>query len=398
MNSNPSEQTKTERPVLDEGRQKKAREYSRARRRLGFGETGLLLALLLILIFSQASSEFAGLFPWPRWAAAVIYFLVLVVAFEIITFPLSYYRGFVLPHRYGISTQNFKSWLADQGKGGALGLVFGAAAVAAGYWLLLTFPVFWWLLAWALVLVVSILMTIIAPVFIVPLFYKVKPLADPDLKSRLEQLVKKARAEVRGIYMLDFSSKMTAANAALMGIGRTRRIVISDTLAQQYPVPEIEVVTAHEIGHHMNQDIYRLFVVQSAVYLAGFKIIDIVLKAVVTPLGFDGISDPAALPLLILIFAIFGTLVSPLMNTCTRYVERQADGYALRLTDDPQAFIDAMTRLTNQNLSVGYPSSWEELFLYDHPSYKKRLEHALAYARKSSGKNNSGLPPRDRLE
>jgi STE24 endopeptidase len=373
-----------EEPHLDQARQKQAREYSHIRRRLGFGDLGLTLIILLILIFSGASRWFTGLFAWPILAVAVIYFLALMVGYELLTSPLSYYRGFILPHRYGISRQNLGSWLRDLAKGGAIGLALGTAAVAMGYWFLFKFPDFWWLLAWALIVVVSVLMSIVAPIFLVPLFYKVKPLNDTELKSRLAQLAQKAGARVHGIFILDFSAKVTSANAALMGLGRTRRIVISDTLIQQYTTPEIEVVTAHEIGHHMNRDIFRLFVVQSAVYLVVLKVVDVILKLTVLPLGYSGIADPANMPLLILLVGALSSLISPLTNTYTRHVESQADGYALNLTQNPKAFTDSMTRLTNQNLAVAYPARWEELLFYDHPSYNKRVEHAQEFARGNS--------------
>lgn len=312
-------------------------------------------------------------------AVAVIYFLILIIAYEIVTAPLSYYRGYILPHRYGISTQALKSWLGDIAKAGSLGLVLGLAAIAVVYWLLNEFPSTWWLIAWGLMLAVSVVMTIITPVVLVPLFFKVRPLPDEDLKTKLEQLASKAKVQIRGIYTLDFSSKGTAANAALIGMGRTRRIVISDTLVQHYTVPEIEVVTAHEIGHHVNRDIYRLFIIQMLVWLIGVKIIDVILKAVSLPLGFNGIGVPGVLPLLLLLFGLFGTLASPLLNSYTRYIERQADLYSLRLADNTSAFINAMTRLTDQNLGVAYPGKWEELLFYDHPSYGKRIEQAQNY-------------------
>jgi STE24 endopeptidase len=366
-------------PVLDPEKQKKAREYTGIRRRLGFLDTGITLILLLILVFTGVSRWFAGLFEWPEIATAVVFFLVVIVGYEVLTAPLSYYRGFTLPHRYGISIQKLKSWLGDLAKGGAIGIVLGSAAVAVVYAFLLRFPEIWWLLAWVLMLAVSVLMSIIAPVFLVPLFYKVKPLADSELKTMLEKLARKAGAEVHGIFVLEFSSKETSANAALMGLGQTRRIVISDTLIQQYSAPEIEVVTAHEIGHHVNRDIFRMFVIQSAVSLVVLKIVDVVLKATATPLGFSGISDPAALPWQVLLFGVLLTLASPLTNGYTRHVESQADGYALGLTEDSRAFINAMTRLVNQNLGVARPPRWEEVLFYDHPSYYNRVEQARKF-------------------
>lgn len=381
MNATPADSKINEEPNLDQARQKQARKYSSIHRRLGFGDMGFTLVLLLILIFTGASPWFTGLFDWPVVAVAVVYFLVLMVGYELLTSPLNYYSGFILPHRYGISKQSLRSWLIDMAKGGSIGLVLGTAAVAIGYWFLLNSPDFWWLMAWGLILVVSILMSIIAPIFLVPLFYKVKPLADIELKTRLEQLAHKAGAKIHGIFILDFSAKVTSANAALMGLGQTRRIVISDTLIQQYTTQEIEVVTAHEIGHHMNRDVFRLFMVQAVVYLIILKLADIILKTVVAPLGFSNIADPAALPLLVLLFGALSTLASPLTNAYTRHVESQADGYALSLTDNPKAFTDSMTRLANQNLLVAYPARWEELLFYNHPSYNKRVEQAQTYER-----------------
>ena len=376
MNTLPAENYPVEEPVLDQERQRTAREYSRIRRRLGFGEMLLSLGLLLLLIFSGISSWFTGLLNLPFIARVGLYFLALMAAYELLTFPLGFYSGYTLPHRYGISVQKLKSWLADLAKSAVLGLVLGLAAIAVVYWLFQSFPDFWWLLAWLLVLAVSLLMSVIAPVLLVPLFYKMKPLTDAGLKDKLERLARKAGAAVNGVFILDFSTKVTSANAGLMGLGRTRRIVISDTLLKQYSTPEIEVITAHELGHHHNRDISRLFIIQSVLYLILFKIADIVLKATVAPLEFHGIADPATLPWLILIFGVLTTLISPLTNTYTRHVEGQADRFALRLTDNPRAFINAMTRLTNQNLAIASPAGWEEILFYDHPSYSKRVQMA----------------------
>jgi STE24 endopeptidase len=164
-------------------------------------------------------------------------------------------------------------------------------------------------------------------------------------------------------------------------MGITRRIVISDTLIQQYSTSEIEVVTAHEIGHHVDRDIYRILVIQIAVSLISLRIVDAILKATAVPLGFGGIADPAAFPLLLLIFGVISTLFSPVLHSYSRIIESQADGYALLLTHDPESFINAMTRLINQNLGVAYPARWEEFLLYDHPSYNKRVELAKKYQR-----------------
>jgi STE24 endopeptidase len=376
MTTSSPENRPIEKPVLDQARQKKAREYSRIRRRLGFLETGLTLVLFLVLTLTGISRDFTGLFDWPPIAVAIVYLLVILVGFGIVTAPLSYYSSFVLPHRYGLSVQKLRGWLIDQAKGGGLSLVLASAAVAIVYWLLLNFSDFWWFIAWGILLLVSVIMSILAPVLLVPLFYKVRPLEDENLKYRLQRLADKAKARVHGIFTLDFSTKTTAANAALMGLGQTRRIVVSDTLLHQYTVPEIEVIAAHEIGHHMNRDILRLFAAQAVVSLVTLRIVGELFPIGVDALEYAGVADPAALPMLALLFSVFSTLFSPLQNTFSRYVESQADAYAIGLTNNPEAFIDSMTRLANQNLAVANPPAWEELLFYTHPSYNNRVKQA----------------------
>ena len=336
--------------------------------------------LLLLLVFSGFSLRLAGLLTLPVVPAVTIYFIILMVGYGLMSAPLSYYRSFVLCHRYGLSTQKFTCWLGDQAKAGVLSLILGAGTVAVIYWFITGLPAIWWLLSWGVIVLLSLMLTNLAPIIIVPLFFKMKPLSDADLKLRLEQLVQRAQAKVHGVYVLELSSKGTTANAALMGLGNTKRIVLSDTLLEQYSPSEIEIITAHELGHHFHGDTFRLLVIHSAIWLIGFYIADLALKASVVPLGFGGISDIAALPLLLLILVAFSLLVAPMVNTYSRYLETAADEYALRLTDDPKSFINTMTKLTDQNLSEANPSRWVELLMYDHPSYTKRVEHARYYS------------------
>jgi STE24 endopeptidase len=256
----------------------------------------------------------------------------------------------------------------------------GAGTVAIVYWFIISFPSIWWLISWGVVVILSLILTNLAPIIIVPIFFKMKPLGDADLKLRLEQLAQRAKTKVRGVYIIDFSSKGTTANAALMGLGNTKRIVISDTLLAQYSAPEIEIITAHELGHHLHSDTFRLLVIHSAIWLIGFYVADLVLKVSVTPLGLGSISNTATLPLLLLILAAFSLLVAPIVNTYSRQLETAADEYALRLTDNPESFITTMTKLTDQNLSEAQPGRWVELLMYDHPSYTRRVEHARYYA------------------
>lgn len=366
-------------PALDPGRQRQAREYARTRRYLTVADLALTGVSLALLVFTGLSGRLVGAFNLPLVAAAVLYFIVLVVAYGLLAAPLNYYRSLVLGRRYGLSHQSLTSWLGDMAKAGILAMVLGAGIVAAVYWSISLAPQLWWLIAWGFVVLASLILSILAPVLIVPLFFKMKPMADTELKKRLEQLAERAGVAVGGIYTVEFSSKGTMANAALMGIGKTRRIALSDTLLEQYPAAEIEVIMAHEIGHQRHNDIYRLFLLQSAVLLAGLYAASLIFKASVVPLGFSGAADVAALPLLILIFGAVSLLLSPLANSYSRRLEFAADGYALELTGDPGSFVSAMTRLTDQNLAEAEPGRWVERLLHDHPGYNSRVEHARRY-------------------
>ena len=377
--SDPDEDLLAE-PVLDPERQQKAREYAKTRRYLTYTDLAIAGILLLLLVFGGFSTRLTGSLDLPVVPAAVIYFIILIAAYGVLSAPLSYYRGFVLPRRYGLSNQSLTGWLSELLKAGILALALGAGIVAASYWFITIVPQVWWLLAWGFVVLVSLILSILAPVVIVPIFFKMEPLKDEGLKGRLKELASKAKADIRDVYTLEFSSKGTIANAVVMGMGKTRRIALSDTLLDKYSPEEIEVIIAHELGHHMNKDFMRIFLYQAAILFVSFLLTNIITRAAVTPLGFSGIDDIAVLPLLVLVFAVLSLLIMPISNTLIRRFEKAADDFALHLTGNPQVFITMMTKLTDQNLAEAEPSRWVELLLYDHPSYRSRVEHAKNYS------------------
>lgn len=372
-------------PVLDPARQRQAREYARIRRYLSLAEMVVVGILLALLVFAGLSERLIGSLNLPVIPAAIVYFLILVIAYRIIMAPLSYYQGHVLPRHYGLLKQSLSGWLGDLFKAGALMLVFGTAVVAIIYWLIIVQPQLWWLFSWVFLVLFSLLISVLAPVLLVPIFFKMKPLADGELRERLEELAKQAGVEIGGICTIEFSSKSTTANAALMGMGKTRRIVLSDTLLSQYSTSEIEVIMAHEMAHNRHRDMLRLSVFNSAIMLVNLYAASIILEAVIEPLGFSGLSDVSALPLLVLIFAAVSLLLSPITTSYGRRLEKEADGYALELTSDPVSFVSTMARLTDQNLAEAEPNRWIELLLHDHPSYHSRLVHARKFAELKRG-------------
>jgi len=315
----------------------------------------------------------------PQEARVALYFLIVMVSYGIVSAPLDFYSGYILPHRYGLSCQSLRSWLADEAKGGILALALGTGLVVVIYLCLQEFPQTWWLLAFAFVVLVSVVLSNLAPVLILPLFFKTKPLDDPELRKRLLSLAERSQTKIRDVFQINFSSKTTAGNAMLMGWGNTRRIVIGDTMLQHYAPEEIEVVMAHELGHHRHGDIVRLIVVQSALMLLGFYLVNLVLNRAVSGLNLEGVSDVAALPLLALVLATFTLVLSPLANAYNRHLEEAADRFSLNATANPEAFATMLTKLTDQNLSESEPSKWSEFLFYDHPPYFKRLELANRY-------------------
>ena len=375
--------------LIDEERQQKAREYARIRRRLSFVDMGIAAVGVIVILTSGLGfwlrdvlrplgwQPLQGWFPWQ----VLVYFLVLILGYQIITAPLGYYSGFVLPHRYGISTQSLQGWLADLFKGLALGLVFECAAIEVVYLLLAAQPDTWWLWVGLVMLLFSVVMANLAPVLLLPLFYKFTPLPEGDLTRRLLALVDRAHTRVRGVYTMHMSDKTTAANAALMGLGNTRRIVVGDTMLDRYTPDEIEVVLAHELGHHVHSDIWKLILSQSVLTLGGLYLVNVALHwAVQAAHIYPGMADPATIPFVLLLTAIFGLIVMPLSNSYSRLVEYQADEYALQTTRMVGAFKSTMTRLANQNLAEIEPSPLVEVLFHNHPSIRKRLQHADAFA------------------
>jgi STE24 endopeptidase len=379
---------------IDPERQKQASEYARIGHRLWALDL-VLSALALIVVFTL------GLNVWLRQIVLAVapnvlistflYFVVALIAYQALFFPLSYYSGFVLPHRYGLSTQTLRAWLVDTAKGGALGIILGGLVIEVIYALLrgdLPLPLLstreagdgWWVWASAFMVLFSVVLANLAPVLIFPIFFKFKPLEDAELVARLTALAARANTRVGGVYTMMLSEKTTAANAALMGLGNTRRIVLGDTLYEKYTPDEIETILAHELGHQVHHDIGWSLAVQTALTVIGFLIADMFLRWSVGLLHYEGIADLAALPLFGLALGLFGLVTLAPGNAFSRWRESLADDYALESTRNADAFVSAMEKLANQNLAELEPEWWVEFLLYDHPPIGARLARGRKFA------------------
>jgi STE24 endopeptidase len=381
------ERSEPQRPVrLDAARQATAQEYAGVRRRLMLIDLALGAVYLIVWVvfgWHVALREWVAGLTSSSWLQVAIYALAFGAPYFVLDLPLSYYSGFVLPHHYDQSTQDLKGWIGDQLKGLALALVLGGIVLEVIYWLLRAAPTLWWVYAAGVMLLFTVVLSILSPVLIAPLFFKFSPLEDEDLAGRLMKLAERAGTQVRGVYCFDMSSRTKSANAALMGMGSTRRIVLGDTLLDEFSADEIETVLAHELAHHVHNDIPLLTAVNTVLILVSFYVAHLVLDWAVGAFGLNGPGDPATLPIFGLVMGAIGLISMPLGNAISRWREGMADHYALEETRMPDAFADAMTRLANQNLGEYDPESWVVFLLYSHPPLRDRVEAARRFAASS---------------
>jgi STE24 endopeptidase len=367
--------------VIDPERQQQAKEYARINRRLWLVSNSLstLYALAWLLTgWAIGLREWLTIFTPNPWLLVAGFAAIFGGVYPILTLPLSYYSGFVLPHRFNQSNQSFKDWVIDGLKGLALGAPIGLLLLELLYLALRITGNLWWLWAAGGMLVFSVLLSNLAPVLIMPIFNKFVPLSDEhaDLVERLLKLAEKAHTKVRGVYKFDMSKRTKSANAALTGIGNTRRIVLGDTLIDEFTNEEIETVLAHELGHHVHNDLPLLIAFGTLTTTIGLYLASLVLNWAIRLFGFTAPADVAALPALGLILGAYGLLTMPLENAISRWRENMADDYALQSTGKNEAFASAFTRLANQNLGEIDPEKWVVFLFYSHPPLGQRIEKA----------------------
>ncbi|MFL7868687.1 MAG: M48 family metallopeptidase [Anaerolineales bacterium] len=367
--------------TLDPERQQQAKQYARIRRRLWLVNNTLSALYALAWLLSGWA---IGLREWLTTISPNPWFLVagFIVIFgglyAILTLPLDYYSGFVLPHRFNQSMQTLKDWIIDQLKGLAIGAPIGLLLLELLYLALRVTGELWWLWAAGGMLVFSVLLSNLAPVLIMPIFNKFIPLGEEhaDLAERLLKLAEQAHTRVRGVFKFDMSRRTKSANAALTGIGNTRRIVLGDTLIDEFTPDEIETVLAHELGHHVHKDIPILIAFGTVMTAVGLYLASLALNWAIGIFGFAGPADVAALPALAIILGAYGLVTMPLENAVSRWRESMADDYSLGSTGKTEAFASAFTRLANQNLGEVDPEKWVVFLFYSHPPLGERIEKA----------------------
>jgi STE24 endopeptidase len=358
----------------------KATRYQRLRRRtflLGAVWQAVLLVTILVTGGSLAlrlaiESQVGGGFA----IVCTFYVVTIGVLYELVRLPLAFYHGVILERRYDLSTESTSRWWKDHLESSAivLGCLVAASLLVSS--LLRWSPDRWWIAAAIVCAVMLVLLAKLAPVALLPLFYDVRPLVRGTLGSRLLALADRAGAQAAGVFEWRVGNRTRKASAALVGIGRTRRILVSDTLIAEHSDEEIEAVLAHELAHHARGHVWSAIALEAGLIALSCYAADAALTAFASALGLEGKSDIAALPLAALAAGAVSIASMPVTNALSRAHERRADRDALEMTRNHAAFISAMRRLAGRNLTEESPSRLVELLFHTHPSTAARIEAA----------------------
>ena len=365
----------------------KSARYHKRRRRAAVVSVAWSAGVLALFAFTPASLALRDLseqlvsrlaVPETLVPAAVVvaFILGLGLVHEAGSLPIAFYRSFLLEHRFGLSRESARRWLGDQVKGLSLSAAFSAAGAAALYTAIRLWPEWWWLVAGAGFAVVTVVLARLAPVLLLPIFFNFRALRREELRERLVTLSSKAGLRVLDACEWQLSDRTKKANAALTGIGRTRRILVSDTLLAHYSDDEIEAILAHEMAHHVHGDIWKGIALESGAALLGFYLMRVVLQRLWEPMGWRGIADPAGVPVLVLTAGVLSLALLPVTNAISRARERAADRFAWRLTGNPSALASAIERLASQNLAERSPSRLAVWLFHSHPPVDERIAAA----------------------
>jgi len=372
----------TSQPLDHSSKEQQAREYEAAHNRLFLIRIVITLIALSVYLFSGASAQLAeGLRSRYGSAWLIInglYTVITVFGFAAFMFPLSFYGDYVLEHRYGLLHQHMDSWFFDYLKSLLIEIVLSLVFFEIIYAFLRFLPAHWWIWATLFYVLFAVVLTSIAPVVIMPLFHKFKPLEDTRLTEAVKAFVEQAGVKVVGVYQWGLEEKTSTANAALAGLGRTRRIILGDTMLKDYTQEEIIAVLAHEVGHYKHRDLSRLIISGAVLAAVGFYVIQLLLHTLVQRFGFSGIADIGSFPLLAFCLFVFSLIIMPISNIISRNREFAADAFAVRAIGSAEPLVTALSKLAEQNLSDKEPAPWIEFLLHGHPS----ISHRIARARK----------------
>jgi STE24 endopeptidase len=353
-----------------------AKKYHKIK--LGIALSGIIIDLafwsgIIISGYSAALAEFA--YRYSNQHLIQFYFFIIglgMISF-VIHFPLSFYSGFIVEHQFSLSNQSLMRWLWEQLKGILLGILLGGILLTVFYLTLWRYPHFWWLIVWLFILVFSVLLGRLAPVLIFPLFYKFKPVENENLKNRIQNLAQNWKLKISGVFQFDLSKNTKKANAAFTGLGKTRRVILGDTLLANFSDEEIETIFSHEIGHYFHRHLFKGILFNSLLSLIGLFAAFLIYQNLLLIKQYQT-HQLEALPYLGLIFLLYSLLSGPLANYLSRHFEYQADRFAVETSGKKQEFITSLKKLGELNLADETPHPLVEFLFYSHPSIEHRIE------------------------
>lgn len=357
-----------------------AKKYNNIKLAVGIGEG--IASFILILLFmwfgySLILEDYLSQFTTNSYVLFILFIAVVGLAGSVLSFPVSYYSGFYLEHKYNLSNQTFAKWIWENFKGLMVSLVIGIPILFTFYFFLNFFGALWWLPFAIIMFFISVILSQIFPVLIFPIFYKITPIdsatGGEDLKNRINKLSGNAGIKVENVYKFNMSKNTKKANAAFTGLGKTKRIILGDTLLDNFNYDEIETVIAHELGHFKKKHIVKIILIGTASSFLTLFVIASLYENSLDWFSFTSISQVSAIPLLVLWSMLIGIIQTPLGNILSRKFEYEADEYAIRATKKPSVFVETLSKLNEQNLGDKEPHPFVEWFFYSHPSIKNRI-------------------------
>lgn len=357
----------------------KAKRYSNIKYLVAFIDIIYLLFLIFLFQGLGVSGVFADyirkLAP-EQFLIIPGYLFLVFFLYSLLHFPLNFYQSFILEHKFSLSNQKIGDWWKDQFKSAVVVYVIILILFEAFYYILKQYPGSWWMIISAFWIFFSLVLARLTPVIIIPLFFKYKRLSDETLRQRIVRLADKVKVKIIDVFEIDFSKKTLKANAAFVGSGKTRRIILADTLKDKYSYDEIEVIIAHEFAHYKLKHLLKIILVNSLATVLSFYFIFMTSNYVLNIFGLYSLSDIAAFPLVIMYMAVFGIIMQPLENYISRGFEKDADKMALKITGLKEPFISMMEKLSSQNLADKNPHPLIKFFFFDHPPIDERVDMA----------------------
>jgi len=357
----------------------KAKRYSSIKYGLTMLEEAYLLLLLFIFLgsgLSKALSLWIFKFTTNNFFVTLLYLFIIFIVYYLLSLPLIFYHFYILEHKFCLSRQKIEDWLKDQFKSGIISYLIAVILIEAFYYILRRYTHSWWLVMSLFWIFFSLVLAKLLPIVIIPLFFKYKKLADGTLRDRIMHLANKMRVKILDCFEIDFSKKTLKANAAFVGMGSTKRVILADTLKDKYSYDEIEVILAHEFAHYRLKHLIKLISVNSAAIILSFYIIFITSDKILSIFGLFSLWDIAALPIILIYFVILGIIMRPAEFYISRRLERNADLVALKVTGLKEAFVSMMEKLSQQNLADRKPHPIIKIFFFDHPPVDERIAMA----------------------